>query len=53
REHILRACPRYEESWYILRKGSNYMCPLHILGSKSDIEATSFYNKSGAFTRTG
>ncbi|KAJ3862450.1 hypothetical protein EV359DRAFT_12033, partial [Lentinula novae-zelandiae] len=54
REHILRACPRYEDHRHILQKASKDICLKDILGTREGIEAlTEFLDESGAFTRTG
>ncbi|KAJ3879575.1 hypothetical protein F5051DRAFT_325587 [Lentinula edodes] len=54
REHILRACPKYEDFRYILRKASEDICLKDILGTSEGIEAlTEFLKESGAFTATG
>ncbi|KAJ4495949.1 hypothetical protein C8J55DRAFT_400700, partial [Lentinula edodes] len=54
REHILRACPRYDNFRHILRKASDDICLKEILGTEEGIEAlTEFLEESGAFTKTG
>ncbi|KAF8824882.1 hypothetical protein HHX47_DHR7000710 [Lentinula edodes] len=54
REHILRACPKYEEYRYILKRISDDICLTDILGTKEGIEAlTEFISESGAFTKSG
>lgn len=54
REHILRECPRYEESREELRKVSRDIVLSDILGTMQGIKAlTKFLGKSGAFSRSG